>query len=57
MMDIIIQIMVEVLCILGVTMKEIKRSRISRYSMYKCITVDLTMCRKIHKEADRKNRH
>jgi hypothetical protein len=40
MMDIIIQIMVEVISILGIATKEIKRSRISEYSMYKYITVD-----------------
>ena len=33
MMDIIVQIMVEVLSILGIATKEIKRSRISKYSM------------------------
>jgi hypothetical protein len=31
MMDIIVQIMVEVLSILGIAMEEIKRSRISEY--------------------------
>ena len=36
MMDIIIQIMVEVLSILGIATKEIKQSRISKYSLYKC---------------------
>ena len=40
MMDIIIQIMVEVLSILGIATKEIKQSRLSKYSPYKCITVD-----------------
>ena len=40
MMDIIIQIMVEVLSILGVATKVIKQSRLSKYSLYKYITVD-----------------
>ena len=38
MMDIIIQIMVEVLSILGIATKEIKQSRLSEYSLYKYIT-------------------
>ena len=57
MLDIIIQIMVEVLSIVGVATKEIKQGRISKYSMYKYSTADCTMCRKICKEADRKDRH
>jgi hypothetical protein len=40
MMDIIIQIMVEVLSILGIATKEIKQSRMSGYSLYKNLTVD-----------------
>ena len=40
MMNIIIQIIVEVISILGIATKEIKRSRISEYLMYKYITVD-----------------
>ena len=40
MMNVIIHIMVEVLSILGIATKEIKRSRISEYPMYKYITVD-----------------
>jgi hypothetical protein len=39
MMDVIIQIMVEVLFILGIATKEIKQSRISKYSLYKYVTV------------------
>ena len=39
MMDIIIQIMVEVISILGIATKEIKQSRLSKYSLYKYITV------------------
>jgi hypothetical protein len=39
MMDIIIQIMVEVLSILGVATKEIKQGRISKRSLYKHVTV------------------
>jgi hypothetical protein len=34
MMDIIVQIMVEVLSILGIATKEIKQSRLSKYSLY-----------------------
>jgi hypothetical protein len=40
MMDIIIQIMVEFLSILGITMKEIKQSRISKYLLYRYDNVD-----------------
>jgi hypothetical protein len=40
MMDIIIRIIVEVLSILGIATKEIKQSRLSRYLLYKYITVD-----------------
>jgi hypothetical protein len=35
MMDIIVQIMVEVLFILGITITEIKQGRISKYLLYK----------------------
>ena len=40
MMDIIAQIIVEVLSILGIATEEIKQSRWSKYSLYKCITID-----------------
>ena len=40
MMDITVQIMVEVLSILGIATKEIKQSRLSEYSPYKYITAD-----------------
>jgi hypothetical protein len=40
MMDIIIQIMVEVLSILGIATKEIKQGRTSEYFMYEYVTVD-----------------
>jgi hypothetical protein len=40
MMDIIIQIMVEVICILGIATKELKQSRMSKYPLYKYVTVD-----------------
>jgi hypothetical protein len=39
MMDIIIQIMVEVLCILGIATKEIKHGRMSEYLLFKCDNV------------------
>ena len=39
MMNIVIQIMIEVLSILGIATEEIKQSRLSRYSLYKYITV------------------
>ena len=35
MMDLITQIMVEVLSILGIATKEIRQSRMSKYSVYK----------------------
>jgi hypothetical protein len=40
MMDIIVQIMVGVLSILGIATKETKEGRISKYSVYKYVTVD-----------------
>jgi len=40
MMDIIIQIIVEVLSILGIATKEIKQSRLSKYMLYKYFAVD-----------------
>ena len=40
MMDLIIQIMVEVLCILGIATKEIKQGRMSKNLPYKCEIVD-----------------
>ena len=40
MMDIVIQIIVEVLSILGIVTKEIKQGRLSKYSLYKQVTVD-----------------
>ena len=40
MMDIIIQIIVEVLSILGILTKEIKQGRLSKFSLYKYVTVN-----------------
>jgi hypothetical protein len=40
MMDIVIQIMAEVLSILGIATKEIKQSRISKHLLYKYVIVD-----------------
>ena len=40
MMDLIIQIMAEVLSILGIATKVIKQGRMSQYFPYKCETVD-----------------
>ena len=40
MMDIVIQIIVEVLSILGIVTKEIKQGRLSKYSLYKQVTAD-----------------
>ena len=40
MMDMIIQIMVEVLSILGIATREIKQGRISKYLLYKYDNVD-----------------
>jgi hypothetical protein len=41
MMDIIIQIVVEVLSILGIATKEIKQGRISEYMLYKICRCEL----------------
>ena len=57
MTNIIIHIMVEVLSILGIATKEVKKGRISKFSTYKCVTVGLSICRKICKETDRKDRY
>jgi hypothetical protein len=40
MMDIVVRIMVEVLSILGIAMKEIKRGRMSKYLLYIYVAVD-----------------
>jgi hypothetical protein len=40
MMDMIVQIMVEVLSILGIATREIKQGRISKYLVYKYDNVD-----------------
>ena len=40
MTNIIIEIMIEVISILGIATKEIKQGRISKYSLYRCIAVD-----------------
>ena len=55
MMDMIVQIMVEVLSILGIATREIKQGRISKYLLYKYDNVDRTIYRKILKEVDRKD--
>ena len=57
MMDIIIQMMIEVLSILGIATREIKQGRMSKYLLHDRVTVDLTMFRKIFKEVDRKDRY
>jgi hypothetical protein len=43
MMDMIIQIIVEVLSILGIATKDIKQSRLSTHSLYRHVTVDWTI--------------
>ena len=40
MVDLIIQIMAEVLSILGIATKEVKQGRMSKYLLYKCDIVD-----------------
>jgi hypothetical protein len=40
MMNMIIEIMVEAISILGIATKQIKQGRISKYSLYKRIAVD-----------------
>jgi hypothetical protein len=56
MTRIIIEIMVEVLSILGIATKEVKQNRISKYPPYKVVAVDWTTFRKIWEEADGKDR-
>ena len=57
MLDMIIQIMAEVISILGIATKEMKRGRISKYLPYNYVAVDWTIFRKICEEADRKDRY
>ena len=40
MMGIIVQIMVEILCILGIAVKEIKRGGLGKHSHHKRVTCD-----------------
>jgi hypothetical protein len=53
MTEMIVQILVEVLSILGIATKEIKKGRMSKYVQYKYINVDRRIFRKIFEEADR----
>jgi hypothetical protein len=55
MMDIIVQIMVEVLSILGIAVKDIKQGRMSKYLLYRYDKADRVMFRKVYEEADRKD--
>jgi hypothetical protein len=55
MMDTHIQIMVEVLTILGIATKEIKQGRMGEVIQYEYVTAGLTMFRKIQEEADWKD--
>ena len=57
MMNIIVQMMVEILSILGIATKEINQGRISKCSVFRYVTVDRTMFRKICEDGDRKDRH
>ena len=52
MVDIIVQILVEVLSILGITTKEIKQGRMSEYLLYEYESVNLRLFRKIYEEAN-----
>ena len=53
MVDTITTIMVEVLSVLAIATKEIKQGRTSKCLLYKFVTVDGIVFRKIYKEADR----
>jgi hypothetical protein len=57
MVDIITQIMVEVLNVLGIATKEIRQGRTSKLLLYDCVAVKRTILRKISKEIDRKDRY
>jgi hypothetical protein len=52
MMDIFIQIMAEVLSILGTATQEIKQGRLSKYFPHKCDIIDRKTIRKICEETD-----
>ena len=51
MMDTVTKIMVEILNIIGVATKEIKKGQISTSFLYKEVSVDRTIFREISKEA------
>ena len=51
MMDIITRTMVEVFCIMTIVAKEIRQDRMSKPLLYKYVTVDRKVFRKISKEA------
>ena len=55
MMDTIIQVMAEVLSILGIATKEIRQGRMSKCLVYEYENVDRRMFRKICEDADRED--
>jgi hypothetical protein len=57
MTDIIIEIMVEVLTILAIATKEVKRGRLSELVSRRFIILDSHLIRKVYQEVDRKQRH
>ena len=57
MVDIITKIMVEVLNVLGISTKEIRQGRTSRFLLYNYVAVDRTVLRKISKKTDRTDRY
>jgi hypothetical protein len=59
MVDMITQIMVEVLNVLGIATKETRQGLTSKLllSRYNCVAVDRTILRKTSKEIDRKDRY
>ena len=57
MVDIITQIMVEVLNILGIATKEIRQGRMSKLLLYNFVAVDRTIFRKVSQETDWKDRY
>ena len=57
MRDIIIKIMVEVLTILGIVTREMKRGRLSELMSHIFITLDSRCFREVSQEADGEHRH
>jgi hypothetical protein len=57
MTDMIVEIMVEVLMILAIATKEVKRGRLSKLTSRKSTIFGSHLFREVYQEVDRKHRH